>query len=272
LEVRVTPNEAAGVDVLMLRLSDDSLREVFLTLCLDVVNSTLDATSESEALDRVIRRTWRWHHLLRGGSDGRLSLEEQKGLIGELLVLEKYLLPVLQASDAVQSWLGPDDAPKDFQVGALCIEAKARRGSATPEVAISSESQLDTEGIGSLYLHVVNLASSPEEAGGVSVADVADRIRVSLQLRDPLAADNFESRLEAAGLSAEHDYSDCLWLEGDAWVFRVADGFPRIQASALAPGVHRVRYTISLVDCDAYQCEPEDLIAAVTEAAGHVDE
>ena len=76
-----------------------------------------------------LARTWRWHRLLQGSRDGRLGDEEQKGLIGELVVLERRLLrllPVLRALDAVRSWTGPLDTPRDFEISRIHVEAKAR--------------------------------------------------------------------------------------------------------------------------------------------------
>lgn len=269
LEVKHLPRGNVNQDTLMIRLVDADLRDVFLTLCEDVVAATLHAANEVDAFEIALRRTWRWHHLLRGGSDARLSSEEQKGLIGELLVLERYLLPTLTAIDAVDSWIGPRDAPKDFQVGTLCIEAKARRGSATAEISISSENQLDTSGIDRLFLHVVNLAKAPEEGGGFSISDIATRIRDAIRKRDPLAADSFDDRLEAAGLNLAHDYSDSLWLEGESWAYRVHEDFPRIEASTLSSGVSRVRYSISLNDCESHRCDAAELTEALLELNGH---
>ncbi|MCH8827746.1 MAG: PD-(D/E)XK motif protein [Chloroflexi bacterium] len=44
----------------------------------------------------------------------RPSPEEQKGLIGELLVWECLLFPKLSTRDAVSAWRGPLGANKDF--------------------------------------------------------------------------------------------------------------------------------------------------------------
>lgn len=63
-------------------------------------------------------------------SFSRLSAEEQKGLIGELLVLERYLIPLFGPADATSAWVGPTGSPKDFECGRTAIEAKARRGAA----------------------------------------------------------------------------------------------------------------------------------------------
>ena len=110
----------------IIRLTDREQREVFHRFCTDVVEATRLAQSEEEAIGRFLTRTWRWHRLLRSGRDGRLSDEEQKGLIGELRLLETHLLPEISAGDAVEGWVGPTGAPKDFQIGPVCVEAKAR--------------------------------------------------------------------------------------------------------------------------------------------------
>ena len=127
IETTLSEREADGSRLLALRLLDPAQRDIFHRLCLDIIASTARAFSEAEAVANALARTWRWHHLLRGGADGRLSIEEQKGLIGELLVLDELLLPVIQVIDALTAWRGPLGAPKDFEVGRICIEAKARR-------------------------------------------------------------------------------------------------------------------------------------------------
>jgi len=248
-------------------LQDAAQRDIFFRLCSDIVESTATATSETEAIAIAVTRTWRWHHLLRGGGSERLGPEEQKGLIGELLCLERRLLPVLHARDAVQAWIGPLDAPKDFELAFVCIEAKARRGGATPHVAISSESQLDSTGIDALFLHVVDLDQAPPEApGAFTVTSVVTRIRDHIGALDAGVLELYESRLEAAGFRWADDYSDSWWVDGGVRLYRVTEGFPRISASQLDPGVTRVHYAVSLNACEPYRVD-EDLVAAALEGA-----
>ena len=214
-------------------------------------------------------RTWRWHHLLRGGGGTLLSPEEQKGLIGELLVLERILLPHVEASAAVTAWRGPLGSPKDFEIGRVAIEVKARRGGATPTVAITSEDQLDESGVDSLFLYVVELDEAPEDAtDGVTVREVADRVYEQLYSLDPGAAGVFESLILAAGVRAEDDYSNSHWLEGPSRVYLVTGEFPRIARSDVRPGVSYVRYTVSLDDCEPFQMSVSALAEALVEMRG----
>ena len=253
-------------------LEDSSQKDIFQRLCRDIVESTSTATTELEAASIAIARTWRWHRLLRRGSDELLTNEEQKGLIGELLFLERYLLPVLRPSDALTAWRGPLGSPKDFEVGRVAIEAKARRGAAEPFVAISSEFQLDTTGTDTLYLYVVEIGAAPEGAqAAFSVATVAARVRDSLNTPDGQALESLESLLEEVGFRWTDDYADTLWIEGPARFFEVGAGFPRIAASAIPPGISRVRYSIALSECVPFGVEDEVVRSALKEAATHAD-
>ena len=246
------------------KLRDASLQDLFHTLCLDIVSAAADAVSEADAVNMALRRTWRWHHLLRGGRPGLLSVESQMGLIGELLILERYLLPLLPTSVAVEAWRGPLGSPKDFEVGLLAIEAKARRGSSQPSVAITSEHQLDSAGVHSLYLHVVDLSPAPEAMSeSFSVSDLAGRVRERIAADDPGVVGTFEGLLTASGLAPEHDYSDSCFVEGRSRLFGVDSGFPRIAAADILPGVERVTYSIMLDLCGAFEVNDGDLHDAI---------
>ena len=252
IEVTLWPPDQTNTQILAFKLLDSAQREIFQTLCQDIIAVAARAESEAEAVSVALMRTWRWHHLLRGGG-ALLSPEEQKGLLGELLVLERLLLPQMGASAAVTAWRGPLGSPKDFEIGRVAIEVKARRAGATPSVAITSEDQLDESGVDALYLFVVELDEAPEDAiDGITVMDVADRVRQRLFALDPGAAGVFEALTAAAGLGPEDDYSHYHWLEGQSHVYLVTGEFPRIAGSDVRPGVSHVRYAVSLHDCEPF--------------------
>ena len=97
LLLRMTPEmekrhplpKMAGLDIryrdtragegLVVRLREPEQMDLFETLCRDVVTAGEAGNSDQDALDRSIRRTLRWHHLLRAGHSDQLSLEEQAG-------------------------------------------------------------------------------------------------------------------------------------------------------------------------------------------------
>lgn len=253
-------DQSDGSRLLSLKLLDPTLQDLFYRLCVDIVSASVDSASEIEAVNRTIARTWRWHHLLRGGGDARLSREEQKGLIGELIALEKLMLPFLSARDAISSWRGPLGAPKDFQIGRIAIEVKARRGAATPYVSISSEHQLDRSGTDVLFLYVSELDEAIEGSfNAFSLTDIAEKIRSIVSNDDQGAGDSFESILRSAGFRWEDDYSDSLWVHGTDRAYQISEEFPCITPAHFAAGVQMVRYSISLVECERFRI-PELLI------------
>lgn len=266
IEVAVSGRSSGDDHMLVFTLLDSSHRDIFHRLCRDIVASASSATSEREAVDVALARTWRWHHLLRGGGDGLLSPEQQKGLIGELLAMERHLLPRLSAVDAVAAWRGPLGAPKDFEVGRVCIEVKARRGAATPYVAINSEHQLDDTGVDALFLHVVELDRAPSDTrDGFTLSDVAARVRDRIASADNVALDAFETLLTATGFRWEDDYSVSLWMEGPSRLFRVLGDFPRITARTVSAAVTNVKYSISLPECEAFRVADDALGMALKE-------
>ena len=271
IEVSLSPTDGANARFLAFRLLDTNQRDIFHTLCRDIISTATSAGTESEAVSVALMRTWRWHHLLRGGGSGLLTPQEQMGLLGEMFVLERHFLPNLAPKTALSAWRGPLDAPKDFEIGLLAVETKARRGGATSSISITSADQLNESGVDVLFLHVVELSQAPTDSeDGQTVQDVAERIRGCLAGSDLEALDVFETLLLAAGLSAEDDYSDHKWLEGSSHLFLVDGDFPRIVPSELKSGVSRVRYSVSLGDCEPYIASECDLVIALGSIGGPI--
>ena len=246
-----------------MELLESEDRDLFYRLCLDIIDSAKHCPDEKAALSTVIRRTWRWHGLLKGGWDERLGPEGQKGLIGEMRVLELALLEVFDPADALEFWRGPEGAPKDFSIGSAAIEAKARRGSARPHIVISSEHQLEPGNLGFLFLAVTEIdEGSADDNGAWTLTQCIQRLAAMIEARDAGAAGFFESRLHQAGYNAAHDYSDRHWVVGKTRWFSVIEGFPSISSSDLVMGVRDVRYSLDLGSCTDYEAD----IAVVIEA------
>ena len=257
--------EQGTQDRIAIRLVEQEQRDIFYRFCLDVIAATGMAKTEEDAVGRFLARTWRWHRLLKSGSDGRLGLEEQKGLIGELGILERHLIPILGAAEAVQCWTGPLGSPKDFEVGSICIEAKTRRAVAKPEVVITSEHQLASSGIEALFLYVTEVTQAPSDDGNAfTVTTMARRIHERVASTDIAAVGTLEDRLNAAGFDWEDDYSDCQWLMGQYSMYDVRDEFPRITSLHMPSGISNLRYSLSLTDCEAWRVETNELDRAIS--------
>jgi hypothetical protein len=250
---------------LILSLRQAEHREIFYRLCTDVLEATEQCKDPASALHVMIRRTWRWHQLLRGERDGRLSPEAQKGLIGELECLTKIVLPNYTPAEAMTFWEGPAGLPKDFVIGESCIEVKARRGAARPFVSISSEHQLDQAGFQNLYLYVVDLSpTAVTDDGSFNLNDYVDQAYQQIYSIDPGAVEIFETKLLEIGYQKEDDYTDRYWLLLGAQAYQVEESFPRIVDSSLPIGVSDVVYKIDLGELNNYSLDILQMISKVT--------
>ena len=247
-------------NALIVALRDPEQIDLFANLCRDIVSAGEQGDSVDEALDRAVRRTLRWHHLLRGGSSDRLSIEEQRGLIGELQFLQR-LCAEIGAEAAIEAWRGPEDGAKDFELHGMCVEVKARRGAARPQVQISSEDQLADVAEADVFLlvHDVDAAVKPEGMTLTNHVQVVEDIYRSATMS---AYGTWERLLAATGFDWEHDYNDRRWTVGKQVVCRVEEGFPRIPAP-VPMGVLNVRYSVALDACAGFVVEDEELLAAI---------
>lgn len=233
----------------VLALRDKSLSELFETLCRSVADAGEQGRDEDDALSRSLLQTKRWHHLLRGGSTGALSNEEQKGLVAELAFL-RVIANLRGPEVAIAAWRGPEDSPKDFELPDLCVEVKARRVAARAYVSISSAEQLaDVDGI-PVFLRVSDIVTSVKPTG-MTLHEHVEQTSRELQ-SSPIAISRFDELLAEAGYDRDQNYDSYTWSVGNSRDFRVQSGFPRI-VPPLPAGVERVTYAIGLDDCAPFE-------------------
>jgi hypothetical protein len=256
--------EIAGKRSLVLLLRDSEQRELFAELCADIVRAGEAAAENEDALNRVLRRTMRWHHLLRGGRADQLSVEEQRGLLGELNFLAR-LIGLLGHRAAIEAWKGPSGSSKDFELGDNLVEVKARRGAARPHVTISSEDQL-TDVPGCRLFLVVTPVDAVVKPAGKTLTDYVSELDSQFSMEDPEAYMLWEQALAESGFDFAHDYSERRWLIGRNLEFEVLDGFPRI-TGPLPNGVTGVRYSIGLDACASFAIADDTLDRLISDGS-----
>jgi len=251
-----------GGPILYIRLKDNAQLELFETLCRDVMAAGELAETESEALERAIGRTFRWHYLLRGGKLEVLSEEAQKGLIGEIEVL-KLLIANIGAKPALTAWTGPSGAPKDFELKADCIEVKARRGASQPFVKITNEHQLADVPDRRLWLAVlaVDKVQSPH---GMTLTEYVAEVTEFLERTEPSAIMDWDLHLADVGYDVLHDYSAWRWIVSAPVFHAVAEGFPRI-AAPVPLGLSSVSYALALSACTPFRTDWGDVRSQLIE-------
>jgi hypothetical protein len=232
-----------GYYTIMLRLLEAAQYQVFAHLCWDLAEFTRSCSDDARGVITFIERFKKWQRLLQRGRDGLLSGAQIKGLVGELLFMEQYLFNIYGTEKSIKGWLGPTGADQDFVFEDYWYEVKAVDPGVLT-VKISSLEQLDNDANGQLGIVLLE-KTSDNHPSVVSLNSMIERIRDRLSI-DMASLSLFEKRLEEIGYIDSKEYSEDLFVLHKIRRFMVADGFPRIRRSMVAPAVARVTYELSI--------------------------
>lgn len=243
---------------LVLSLEDGSRRDLFLTICADVVTAAA-FSGGADALDQFLARLDAWRQFLRDRRDG-LSRSETIGLIGELLVLEHVL-----AADPhrLTSWQSPNDGLHDFQIDGNALEVKTSLGPAAT-ITISKLDQLDASGLRQLDLLHVRLIEMPD---GRSLRDILSN--VADLLPDELSRRTFENGILRRGLLPDDETARTLPKTQlrNIEAYSVSDAFPRLTRAALPVAITEATYTLEVRAIAAFTVDVAVVLDAFTQ--GH---
>lgn len=175
-----------------------------------------------------------------------MSKTSQVGLFGELLTLERIMIPAL-GPQSVHLWSGPAYERHDFVGETVHLEVKTTRKS-RHEHQISRLDQLGTpEG---RKLVIVSILLEESVAGAESVATKMDEV-VDLIRANAEATDTFLAKMVQIGWSDEMRRSGQLlrFHLRDANIYVVDGTFPRLPPDFVCPdGVVAITYTIDLAN------------------------
>lgn len=236
-------------------LQDKKFTEVFLRLADDIHARSRTAANEATALDRVRVVIDEWRRLLKPRPAGVLSMDELRGLLGELWLLQNRFAETRSIEAAVAGWQGPLGLPQDFwYIEDGHHEAKAVGPSST-HVRISSEHQLDAD---ELHLVVLEIPTVTEQTpGAVNLPAMVLRIRDAMTASSA-PTDDLDYRLERLGVDlTEAFYQDSWFSIARVTIYQVDEVFPRIRASVLPTGLARVSYQLELAQLEPFKVSGE---------------
>jgi hypothetical protein len=236
----------------VVELQDRAFEDIFHSLCRALVEATRPVQSADGVMPVLLRHIARWQRMLgKAAIPGRLTLQEQIGLVGELLFLRDHVLAEIPLHDAIATWVAPQGHPQDFMIpGGMAIEVKCRQATAPDMVHISSQWQLHQDVL-QLYLTVFTLGQCDRDKGfslHSLVQELRGRFDSSMTSRD-----EFEMALVERGYLDDPDEYDKRWWTGNGLrCFSVQGSFPRLEPDCLPAGVIEVSYTISLPECEPW--------------------
>ena len=240
LTVESRPRQS-GEWALVIRLDRPDLPELFASLVQDLVAATREpGVIAGEA---VIGRLVRWQRMFSRRPSTALDDNALRGLAAELSFLIEGAIPVFGATAAVEAWVGPYEAPKDFTFPEVEVEVKATQRQPRG-IKITSLEQL-TDGEQPIYLlcRPVELEHGAPDTVR-SVAALVRRAR-ALVAGEAEAGRRLEAGLQAAGYEDRADYESRLLRLGPVTCYAVRAGFPRIQRPEVDAGVTDCGYEVA---------------------------
>lgn len=227
--------------LLCFTLVDESVYEVFLKLCEDLIEQVKEINNVRNAQNIVLERFQLWKRMLERQT---LSMESYKGVLGELLLIRDLLHKGHDALEILNGWTGPEFTEQDFVFPASWYEVKAVTSGAMV-VTISSAGQLDHPGEGFLCVYHLDKQAT-ESPDALSAKKVADLIKEKYLRYNSEALQLFEEKLfqyEYATMVVE----DVFWFSYSHHVmFSIADDFPKLTHDMKRVEMQSVKYTLIL--------------------------
>ena len=150
--------------------------DLFDDLILSIFNRIAEISDSDEYSREFINSFYKWSSFFENKKSERLTIDQIKGLFGELLFLKNQLLnSTLNVDDILKSWKGPYDEGHDFVFDFKDFEIKTVENSKN-NIRISSEFQLESEKGKELELVVVSVIIVA--MNGVSIKNLIDEIKV----------------------------------------------------------------------------------------------
>lgn len=236
--------DSEGFAWLALTRSENGCTELFAAMVADIVHAmNAEADSDEKRFLRIfLGRIRAWQDFMRKG-EKTLSAESEIGLVGELTVLRKIIDAGVPPIFALESWVGPQDAVQDFEIGTGAIEVKTTISAVGFLAKIGSLEQLDDSARQPLFLAGVRLHQGET---GQDLTEVVADIR-DIAAGEAEATRLLNERLIASGyLDAHADRYIRRFTVIETRVVEVTNRFPRLTPGNVPLGVIEATYQIDL--------------------------
>lgn len=241
--VQKLKDEDSKTGLALIRQFDGDLG-LFTKIASDVCNTIIqnESFNENKLISLFMNRINAWLSFMRKGFE-ILSPEAEIGLIGELETLSNLILANIPITAALNSWLGPLDGLKDFELGTGAIEIKSTLSSNGFIAKIGSLEQLDDSDKSPLFIngHRFSINATGKTLGERVIFLQKQLINFPTEL---LRFNNLLLRVGYLECTAEN-YSRKFKTE-NSYFWLVDEKFPKLVAGNVALNIRQAKYEIDL--------------------------
>lgn len=242
-------------------LLDNELKDIFSLFIQNILEDIQQSITENEAITTTLIVISKWKKLFDKINFNCLTLEQQKGLIGELLFLNYLLNNEKTSINAIAAWTGveQDFQAKDFTLGSVGIEIKFT-SSKQPRIKVSNERQLDTENFGELFL--VLYSTEAVKDNGISLNSIVEQIRINVSTEDE--RNIFNAKLQLNGyFDEDKEHYGKMYSIKNTFIFSVTSDFPKIVKNNLPLGIYDTSYSIEISAVENFIIELEEILSNI---------
>ncbi len=257
VEIYTLQNETENKIEFYIYLLDNDLKDIFSLFIQNILEEIVQCITENEALTKTLNVISKWKKLFDKINFNGLSLEQQKGLIGELLFLNYLLNNEKTLTNAVTAWTGSeqDFEAKDFTIGTVGIEVKFT-ASKQPRIKVSNERQLDAENLSKLFL--ILYSTEAVKDNGISLNSIVEQTRQKISTEEECSIFNAKLQLNGYFDDDKENYGRMYSLKR-IFAFNVTSDFPKIIKGQLPLGIYDTSYSIEISAVEHFIIDPETI-------------
>jgi len=232
-------------NVIVIKLNDVDFIDLFNDLILSLYEKIKNINDAKKSSKELIYSFYKWADFFEDKLNTKLSIEEIKGLFGELFVLNELLEDSnsIRVNSILESWKGPYDTTNDFVFDTKNIEVKTKEESKY-YVKISSEYQLEKEFDKGLELLIVSV--NIDLINGESIHDLLNKIVKYLRINSGDASILYKA-LNQKGLTLEsvkqYNNHKFIVVKSDLYDCNL-DDFPKLSVSNIPEEITGLRYKL----------------------------
>lgn len=261
VEIYTVQSETENKCELYIYLLDNDLKDIFSLFIQNILEEIEQSVTESEGIKTTLNVVSKWKKLFDKINFNGLSLEQQKGLIGELLFLNILLDNKKTITNAVSYWTGAeqDFQAKDFTLGSVGVEVKFT-SSKQPSIKVSNERQLDAANLSELFL--ILYSTEAVKDNGISLNSIVDQTRQKISTEEERSV--FNAKLQMNGyFDEDKEHYGRMYSLQRTFLFKVTSDFPKIVKGKLPLGIYDISYSIEISAVENFIVEPETIFEKI---------
>jgi hypothetical protein len=241
--------------IICIYLKNLSFLEAYLRLLEKIIFIIYEKEDQQYNFNQISKSLLNWRKCFENESAEGLKLEEQLGLFGELVQLEKIINKGVSKKNSLIYWQGPENGLHDFKHSRFLVEVKTTLND-KEEIVITNIEQFNYVAFNNLYLCVVFFEF---KESGPTLTEFIKRIEKNIfyEAEDKLL---FNEKLNRAGFFdfQAHNYKTNFVVEKIKY-FKILNNFPTILPNSLQKEIKDVKFKISVKNLHLFEVSDEFL-------------